>query len=48
MLSVLIAVRDFLVAMALAWVGITLEAQHVQPNSTSCAGQACQVDTQHH
>jgi hypothetical protein len=48
MLSLLIAVRDFLVATALAWVGITLEAQQVQPNHASCAAQACQGDIQHH
>lgn len=48
MLSVLTALRDFLVAMALAWVGITLETQHAQPDHAACSGQACQVDTQHH
>jgi len=47
MLSVLIAIRDFLVAMALAWVGVTIETQHVQPDSV-CTGQACQSQTQHH
>jgi hypothetical protein len=48
MTSVLIAIRDFLVAMALAWVGITIEAQHAQTDHASCASQACQADTQHH
>jgi hypothetical protein len=48
MTSVLIAIRDFLVAMALAWVGITVEATHAQPDHAACSGQACQTDTQHH
>jgi hypothetical protein len=48
MLSVLTAIRDFLVATALAWVGITLEAQHPQNDHAPCHGQACQVQTQHH
>ncbi|MFT3729596.1 MAG: hypothetical protein QM759_17370 [Terricaulis sp.] len=48
MTSVLIAIRDFLVAMALAWVGITLQAQPPQTDHAACSGQACQVDTQHH
>lgn len=47
MLSVLIAVRDFLVALALAWVGITLEAQNTHANPPACTGDACQVDVQH-
>jgi len=41
MLTVLVAVRDFLLAMALAWVGITIE-QRVE-SVDHCAGDACQV-----
>lgn len=41
MLSVLVAIRDFLLAVALAWVGVTVE-QRV--NSTdSCAAEACEA-----
>lgn len=47
MLSVLTAIRDFLVAMALAWVGITIEAPRT-PDHASCSGQACHADTQDH
>ena len=48
MTSVLIAIRDFLVAMALAWVGITVEATRAPPDHAACNGQACQTDAQHH
>jgi hypothetical protein len=42
MLAFLVVVRDALIALALAWVGVTLEQRHVeQPN---CAGEACQTD----
>jgi hypothetical protein len=40
MLAFLIAVRDFLLAAALAWVGVTME-QRVQTDA--CAGEACQT-----
>lgn len=43
MLAVLIAIRDFLLAAALAWVGVTVE-QSV--NSDRCTGEAC--ETQRH
>ena len=53
MVSVLVAIRDFLIAMALAWVGITLEhsADHRAPREpaarsapTACTdGAACNV-----
>lgn len=41
MFAVLIAVRDFLVALALAWVGISMEPQ--TPDS-ACAGERCQTE----
>ncbi|HYD88229.1 MAG TPA: hypothetical protein VEA80_12180 [Vitreimonas sp.] len=41
MLSVLVAIRDFLLAMALAWVGITLE-QRVD-TADRCATEACEA-----
>jgi len=45
MLAVLIAVRDFLIAAALAWVGVTLETTRVaNPEAPACAGEACQVE----
>jgi len=42
MLAFLVAIRDALIAIALAWVGVTIE-RHVQP---SAAEEACaQSDT---
>jgi hypothetical protein len=46
MLSILVMIRDALVAMALAWVGVTLEATHAQPDQ-SCGNEACQTQSQH-
>jgi hypothetical protein len=43
MLAVLIAVRDFLIAAALAWVGVTMETARAPADAPSCAGDACQV-----
>jgi hypothetical protein len=40
MLSLLVMVRDFLLAVALAWVGVTLEARS---NGDACTGEACQT-----
>lgn len=40
MFAVLIAVRDFLIAAALAWVGVTMESARTE--APSCAGEACQ------
>lgn len=40
MLAFLVAVRDFLLAAALAWVGITMEQR---APSDVCAGEACQT-----
>ena len=42
MLTILVAIRDFLIAMALAWVGVTMETR--VDNSASCAGDACQAE----
>lgn len=42
MVAVLVAVRDFLIALALAWVGVSLEAR--QASDPACVGEAC--DTQ--
>ncbi len=41
MLSVLVAIRDFLLAMALAWVGVTVE--HQVNTSDRCSGEACEA-----
>lgn len=38
MLAVLILIRDVLVAAALAWVGVSLEARE----TPSCAGVTCE------
>ncbi len=45
MLSVLIAVRDFLLAVALAWVGVTLE-RLPQQSDAACSGDSCQTQQQ--
>jgi len=42
MLAVLIAVRDFLIAAALAWVGVTMESARAPSDAPSCSGEACQ------
>lgn len=42
MLAVLVAIRDFLLAVALAWVGVTVEQQ--VNNTDRCSAEAC--DTQ--
>lgn len=46
MLAVLIAVRDFLIAAALAWVGVTMEARHANTDAPSCASDGCKHDSQ--
>ncbi len=42
MLAFLVTVRDVLIAMALAWVGVTLEQRSVEQGA--CAGEACQTN----
>lgn len=44
MLAILITVRDFLIAAALAWVGVTMETTRVANEAPSCSGESC--DTQ--
>jgi hypothetical protein len=39
MMTVLAAVRDFLVALALAWVGVTLEVR-TSPEPAACEDQS--------
>lgn len=46
MLSILVMIRDALIAMALSWVGVTLEAAHAQPDQ-ACRGDACQTQSSH-
>jgi len=41
MLAVLVAIRDFLLAAALAWVGVTVEPR--THSSDQCAGEQCQT-----
>ncbi|MBS0385445.1 MAG: hypothetical protein JSS00_08855 [Proteobacteria bacterium] len=44
MLSMLVMIRDALIAMALSWVGITLQA--AQPHADrACQGEACQTQS---
>lgn len=40
MLAFLVAIRDVIIAAALAWVGVTMEQRAEQQN---CAGEACQT-----
>jgi hypothetical protein len=42
MLAVLIAIRDFLLAAALAWVGVTMEPQR---GDQICAQDSCQTQS---
>lgn len=44
MFAFLIGVRDFLIAAALAWVGVTMETTRAE--APSCVGEACQTDLQ--
>jgi hypothetical protein len=41
MLAFLVMVRDALIALALAWVGVTLEQRNL--DQSNCAGEACQT-----
>ncbi len=43
MLAFLVTVRDVLIAMALAWVGVTLEQRSVE--QPACPGEACQTNS---
>jgi len=42
MLAILIAVRDFLIAAALAWVGVTMENTRAGNEAPNCAAESCQ------
>jgi hypothetical protein len=42
MLAILIAVRDALIALALSWVGVTLEK--VSENQQACTSESCQTE----
>jgi hypothetical protein len=42
MLAFLVMVRDALIALALAWVGVTLEQRNVELQS--CATESCQTN----
>ncbi len=43
MLAILVAIRDFLVAAALAWVGVSMEPR--APNAEpACATESCQAE----
>lgn len=46
MLSILVMIRDALIAMALAWVGVTLDATRPHADQP-CQGEACQTQSQH-
>jgi hypothetical protein len=41
MFAILIALRDFLIAAALAWVGVTLEQTRADVDAPRCVGEAC-------
>jgi hypothetical protein len=42
MLAILVLIRDALIATALAWVGVTVEAR--VNTDAGCAGDACHTD----
>lgn len=42
MLAVLVAIRDFLLATALAWVGLTVE-QQVNTSERCSGAEACEI-----
>ena len=44
MLAILIAVRDFLIAAALAWVGVTMENTRAGNDAPNCATESCQAE----
>jgi len=48
MLALLVAIRDFLLAAALAWVGVTLEAVQHADRDARCSADACQQHDQQH
>ena len=41
MLAILIALRDFLIAAALAWVGVTFESANAGADAQGCSGESC-------
>jgi hypothetical protein len=43
MLAFLVIVRDALIALALSWVGVTLEQRDVQ--QSNCAAEACDTSS---
>ncbi len=43
LLSILVAARDFLIAAALAWVGVTVE-QRVNTDAAQCAAESCEAE----
>lgn len=43
LLSILVAVRDFLIAAALAWVGVSVEPR-VNTDAAQCAAETCEVE----
>ncbi len=45
MMSMLVMIRDALIAMALSWVGVTLQATQPHPER-ACQGEACQTQSQ--
>ncbi|MGE0742856.1 MAG: hypothetical protein AB7O98_16070 [Hyphomonadaceae bacterium] len=41
MLAVLVAVRDFVLALVFAWVGVTMENTRTTEPGASCASESC-------
>lgn len=45
--GVLVACRDFLIAAALAWIGVTVErVEHTVDGDRACAIESCQQQTE--
>ncbi len=47
MLSVLVAIRDFLLAAALAWVGVSVESRVNTNAADHCTAEACDTQSGH-
>lgn len=46
MMNILIMIRDFLIASALAWVGVSIQSTVVRENTKApaCASEQCERD----
>lgn len=40
--GILVAIRDFVIAAALAWIGVSMERAEVNTAERACAAESCQ------